>query len=92
MFRGDRNLAAYLVSHDLAEAVRLGDRILVMSPSPSRIVHQWESQLPPVPEMKPIFIEKFLNSLPLLNLAGALASKTFPLILYPSLSVRVLRS
>ena len=44
----DRNLAACLVSHDLAEAVRLGDRILVMSPSPSRIVHQWQSQLPPV--------------------------------------------
>lgn len=37
-------LAACLVSHDLSEAVRLGDRILVMSPSPSRIVHQWCSQ------------------------------------------------
>ncbi len=43
---GERHLAACLVSHDLAEAVRLGDRILVMSPSPSRIVHQWQSQLP----------------------------------------------
>ncbi len=38
---GECNLAACLVSHDLAEAVRLGDRILVMSPSPSRIVYQW---------------------------------------------------
>lgn len=45
--RGDRPLAACLVSHDLAEAVRLGDRIIVMSPSPSRIVHQWHSQRPP---------------------------------------------
>ncbi len=44
----DRNLAACIISHDLAEAVRLGDRILVMSPSPSRIVHQWQSSLSPV--------------------------------------------
>ncbi len=43
----DRNLAACIISHDLAEAVRLGDRILVMSPSPSRIVHQWQSSLSP---------------------------------------------
>ncbi|MBP0019153.1 MAG: ATP-binding cassette domain-containing protein [Cyanobacteria bacterium SBLK] len=39
----DRGLAACLVSHDLAEAVRLGDRLLVLSPSPSRIVHQWQA-------------------------------------------------
>ncbi len=43
----ERNLAACIISHDLAEAVRLGDRILVMSPSPSRIVHQWQSSLSP---------------------------------------------
>ncbi len=41
------NLAACIISHDLAEAVRLGDLILVMSPSPSRIVYQWQSQLSP---------------------------------------------
>ncbi len=44
---GDRHLAACIISHDLAEAVRLGDRILVMSPSPSRIVHQWQSPRSP---------------------------------------------
>ncbi len=44
---GERDLAACIVSHDLAEAVRLGDRLLVMSPPPSRIVHQWQSSLPP---------------------------------------------
>ncbi len=44
---GDRHLAACIISHDLAEAVRLGDRILVMSPSPSRIVHQWQSDRSP---------------------------------------------
>ncbi len=43
----DRHLAACIISHDLAEAVRLGDRILVMSPSPSRIIYQWQSTLPP---------------------------------------------
>ncbi len=43
----NRKLAACIISHDLAEAVRLGDRILVMSPSPSRIVHQWQSPLSP---------------------------------------------
>ncbi len=42
----DRNLAACLVSHDLAEAVRLGDQILVMSPSPSQIIHRWQQQRP----------------------------------------------
>lgn len=43
----ERNLAACIISHDLAEAVRLGDRILVMSPSPSKILHQWQSDLSP---------------------------------------------
>ena len=43
----DRGLAACLVSHDLAEAVRLGDRLLVLSSSPSRIVHQWQSERSP---------------------------------------------
>ncbi|VEP18367.1 Taurine import ATP-binding protein TauB [Hyella patelloides LEGE 07179] len=43
----DRKLAACIISHDLAEAVRFGDRILVMSPSPSRIVHQWQSPQSP---------------------------------------------
>ncbi|MDJ0620080.1 MAG: ATP-binding cassette domain-containing protein [Calothrix sp. MO_192.B10] len=42
----DRNLAACLVSHDLAEAVRLGDQILVMSPSPSQIIYRWQQQRP----------------------------------------------
>lgn len=43
----ERHIAACIVSHDLAEAVRLGDRILFMSPSPSRIIHLWESSLTP---------------------------------------------
>ncbi len=42
-----RHLAACLVSHDLAEAVRLGDQILVMSPSPSQIMYRWPQKQPP---------------------------------------------
>lgn len=42
-FLRDRGLAACLVSHDLRVAVRLGDRLLVLSSSPSRIVYQWQS-------------------------------------------------
>jgi NitT/TauT family transport system ATP-binding protein len=34
----ERRLTALMVTHDLAEAVRLADRILLMSPKPSRMV------------------------------------------------------
>lgn len=37
-----RNLAAILVSHDLAEAVLMSDRLLVLSPSPARIIYDWQ--------------------------------------------------
>ena len=39
-------LAVCIVSHDLAEAVRMGDQILVMSPNPSQIVYRWQQQRP----------------------------------------------
>ncbi|MGK7930794.1 MAG: ABC transporter ATP-binding protein [Microcystaceae cyanobacterium] len=41
----DRHLAACIVSHDLSEAVRLGDRILFLSSAPSRIIHQWKASI-----------------------------------------------
>ncbi len=43
---GDRPLATGLVSHDLTEAVRLADQILVMSPSPSQIMYRWTQKRP----------------------------------------------
>ena len=38
---------AILVTHDLAEAVVMGDRLLVLSPCPARIVSCWHSDRPP---------------------------------------------
>ncbi|WP_253445088.1 ABC transporter ATP-binding protein [Halomonas sp. Y3] len=35
-----RGIAALLVTHDLTEALRLGHRVVVLSPSPARIVHE----------------------------------------------------
>lgn len=40
-----RNLAILLVSHDLAEAVRLGNKIIILSTSPSKIVYEWKPEL-----------------------------------------------
>lgn len=36
----ERGLAAVFVTHDLAEAVRLSDRIVILAPSPGRLVHE----------------------------------------------------
>jgi len=44
----DRNLAALVVSHNLAEAVRLGNTLVILSPSPSRAVYEWEPKIPPI--------------------------------------------
>lgn len=41
----NRNLAILLVSHDLAEAVRLGNKIIILSTSPSKIVYEWKPEL-----------------------------------------------
>lgn len=40
----NRNLAILLVSHDLPEAVRLGNKIIILSASPSRIVYEWKPE------------------------------------------------
>jgi NitT/TauT family transport system ATP-binding protein len=41
-----RSLTALMVTHDLAEAARVADRIFVMTPSPSRIVAQHDIACP----------------------------------------------
>ncbi len=37
-----KHLGVILVSHDLAEAVLMSDRLLVLSPSPARIIYNWQ--------------------------------------------------
>ena len=34
-------ITAIMVTHDLGEAVVMGDRLVVLSPSPARVVHHW---------------------------------------------------
>ncbi len=41
-----RGVAVLMITHDLMEAVRLADAILVMAPDPGRIVHRFELAAP----------------------------------------------
>lgn len=41
-----RQVAVLIITHDLTEAVRLADAILVMAPDPGRIVHRFELAQP----------------------------------------------
>ncbi len=43
----EANLSALCITHDLAEAVRLGDELLVMAAQPGRVVYHWEQQRHP---------------------------------------------
>ena len=58
----DRNLAALVVSHNLAEAVRLGNSLVILSPSPSRVVYQWEPKIPPI-ERDNVYIHRTVSKL-----------------------------
>ena len=51
---------AILVTHDLAEAVVLGDRLLVLSPCPARIVSCWHSERPPA-QRDPAYVYRTLS-------------------------------
>ena len=53
---------AVLVTHDLAEAVRLGDRLLVLSSCPARIVSCWHSDRPPH-QRDPAYVYRTLSDL-----------------------------
>ncbi|MNJ62642.1 Aliphatic sulfonates import ATP-binding protein SsuB [compost metagenome] len=41
-----RGSAVLLITHDLMEAVRLADRILLMVPAPGRLVHEFVLDMP----------------------------------------------
>ncbi|HSH56553.1 MAG TPA: ABC transporter ATP-binding protein [Halomonas sp.] len=41
-----RNISALMVTHDLTEALRLGHRVVVLSPAPGRIVHELRIERP----------------------------------------------
>ncbi len=58
----DRNMAAILVSHDLAEAVLVADKLIVLSPSPSKIVYEWQPDRPPT-KRNEAYIYKTLSQL-----------------------------
>ncbi|MCE7876065.1 MAG: ATP-binding cassette domain-containing protein [Betaproteobacteria bacterium PRO3] len=45
-YRVERDAGVLMITHDLAEAVRLSDRILVMTPSPGRIAARFDLALP----------------------------------------------
>ncbi|NEQ47218.1 MAG: ATP-binding cassette domain-containing protein [Leptolyngbya sp. SIOISBB] len=53
---------AILVTHDLAEAVVMGDRLLVLSPCPARIVSWWHSDRPPH-QRDPAYVYRTLSDL-----------------------------
>ena len=53
---------AILVTHDLAEAVTMADRLLVLSQSPARIVCRWRNQRP-VDQRDPAYIYQTLAEL-----------------------------
>lgn len=53
---------AILVTHDLAEAVVMGDRLLVLSPCPARIVSYWHSDRLPH-QRDPAYIYRTLSDL-----------------------------
>lgn len=57
-----RRLAALFVSHDLAEAVRVGDELMVMSPAPARLVYTWR-QARPASERSDVYVYETVSTL-----------------------------
>lgn len=53
---------AILVTHDLAEAAMMADRLLVLSPRPGRIVYRWQNELPPQ-RRDPAYVYRVLSQL-----------------------------
>ncbi|MEL6223893.1 MAG: ABC transporter ATP-binding protein [Cyanobacteria bacterium J06627_8] len=53
---------AIMVTHDLSEAVTMGDRLLVLSQSPARIVHHWQNDRHPH-QRDPAYVYRTLSTL-----------------------------
>src|SRR3712207_9130751 len=43
----EQGLSVVFVTHNVREAVRLGQRVLLMGSRPGRIVREWQGDLPP---------------------------------------------
>lgn len=53
---------AIFVTHDLAEAILMGDRLLILSQCPARIVYHWKSDRPPS-QRDPAYVYRTLSDL-----------------------------
>ncbi|MCS6880291.1 MAG: ABC transporter ATP-binding protein [Oscillochloridaceae bacterium] len=51
----ERGLAALFVTHDLTEAVRIGDEVMVLTPAPGRVVEHWQ-QSRSAPQRDPVYV------------------------------------
>ncbi len=58
----ERRLAALFVTHDLAEAVRIGDELLVLSPAPAYVVQHWR-QARPASDRDAVYIHETIAQL-----------------------------
>lgn len=76
----DQQIMAILVTHDLAEAVLMGDRLLVLSPCPARIVYHW-SNARPFNQRDPAYVYRVLTELqaqPTVSASFQLRTATIP--------------
>ena len=53
---------AIMVTHDLATAISLGDRLLILSDRPARIVYRWHNERPPH-QRDPAYVYQHLSQL-----------------------------
>ena len=64
--RAGRNLTVLFVTHNVREAVRLGDRVVLLSSRPGRVIAEY-----PVPIQRP----RRIDSAPVAELAGAITDR-----------------
>ncbi len=57
-----RHLSALFVTHDLVEAVRMGDELLILSPAPGTVVHHWRQERAPAAR-EPAYLYETVSNL-----------------------------